>query len=126
MYVVGRQLCGKVYSLVVLHIGAIHSQICDTLTCIVIMFTKPFYDISVVGIRVNVFLTFICAVAFVNIGFALQEFFFFVQMPDEEPDRELSLDIIKGFGWNNKISTELRSERFSEITEVGCLRNFQL
>ena len=89
------------------------------------MFTKPFYDISVVGIRVNVFLIFICAVAFVNIGFALQEFLFFVQMPDEEPDRELSLDIIKGFGWNNKISTELRSERFSEITEVRCLQSFQ-
>ena len=60
-----------------------------------------------------------------NICCCLCKYGFFIKMPYEESNRELSLNIIKAIGWNYKISTELRSESLAEITEVRCLLNFQ-
>ena len=37
-------------------------------------------------------------------------------VPDKKAYWELPLNIIKGIGWNDKISTELRSEVAAEIT----------
>lgn len=51
---------------------------------------------------------------------------FLVSVPDEEANGELAFHVVEGVGRNQKISTGLRPEHLAELTEVGCLHNFQL
>ena len=53
-------------------------------------------------------------------------FFSRIKMPYKEPYWEFIINIIKCVCRNEKISTELRSESVSEITEIRCLKILQL